>query len=81
LYATGEPGPMALAAIAWARIKKVYYGNDHKATSEIGFDDEPIYRFLMKKPSSIKMKLVQIDKQDAYELYKAWKNKSNKTMY
>jgi tRNA(Arg) A34 adenosine deaminase TadA len=72
---------MCLAAIAWARIPTVYFGNDYKATSEIGFDDKPIYQFMMKKPSKIKVKMIHINSRESAELYKEWANKTDKRMY
>src|SRR4051794_6746976 len=43
LYTSCEPCPMCLAAIYWARLKKVYYGNTRKDAASIGFDDEFLY--------------------------------------
>ncbi len=46
IYASAEPCPMCLAAIYWARLDRVFYGNPHEAAAEIGFDDSMIYREL-----------------------------------
>lgn len=46
IYASAEPCPMCLAAIYWARLDRVYYGNPHEAAAAIGFDDSMIYREL-----------------------------------
>lgn len=43
LYTTGEPCPMCMGAIQWARIQKVYYGCNVRDTARIGFDDEIFY--------------------------------------
>jgi len=39
LYATGEPCPMCLAAIHWARIDRVIYAQTRDDAARIGFDD------------------------------------------
>jgi tRNA(Arg) A34 adenosine deaminase TadA len=69
IYATGQPCPMCLAAIAWARIKTIYFGNDYKATSSIGFDDHDIYEKMKGNKSKIKLVIKQIDAKNSYKLY------------
>jgi len=39
IYTTGQPCPMCLGAIHWARISAIYYGFSIQDASEIGFDD------------------------------------------
>src|ERR1700688_2653300 len=40
LYTSCEPCPMCLAAIYWARLKKVFYANTRKDAAKIHFDDD-----------------------------------------
>lgn len=42
LYATGQPCPMCLAAIHWARLDAYYYSTTHADAAAIGFDDAAI---------------------------------------
>src|SRR5215510_11805516 len=44
LYTSCEPCPMCLSAIYWARLRRVYFGNNRRDAARIGFDDEWIYR-------------------------------------
>jgi len=64
LYASCEPCPMCLAAIHWARIKKVYFGSCSLDAKKIGFDDELFYEILNgKKKSPVKMVRVGAGKE------------------
>jgi len=44
IYTTGEPCPMCLGAIYWARISAIRYGFGIEDAAEIGFDDRTFYR-------------------------------------
>ncbi|WP_204122720.1 nucleoside deaminase [Lacticaseibacillus mingshuiensis] len=46
LYSSAMPCPMCLAAIVWANIKTVYYGNAAEDAAAIGFRDAAIYDFI-----------------------------------
>jgi len=46
LFTTGEPCPMCLGAIYWARIDAVHYAMDASEVAEIGFDDRAFYEQL-----------------------------------
>lgn len=45
MYATSAPCPMCRAAIMWANIKTVYYGNTADETAEVGFRDADMYEY------------------------------------
>lgn len=44
IYTTGQPCPMCLGAIHWARIEAIYYGFSILDAAEIGFDDREFFR-------------------------------------
>ena len=79
IYATGYPCPMCLSAIIWANIKKVYFGTNLKDAEDIGFRDDFIYRYLMKKDSDT-LELLELDRDECLELFKEYKEK-NKEIY
>jgi tRNA(Arg) A34 adenosine deaminase TadA len=43
IYTTGQPCPMCLGAIHWARLTRIYYGFRVTDAAAIGFDDSAIF--------------------------------------
>lgn len=44
IYTTGQPCPMCLGAIYWARIDRIYHGFRVEDAADIGFDDAEFFR-------------------------------------
>ena len=81
LYTSCEPCPMCLAAIYWAKLKKVYYANTKKDAARIGFADNFIYQELEKPLAKRKLRFEQLMRRGALKIFKEWKRKNNKIKY
>lgn len=85
LYTSCYPCPMCLAAIIWANIKTVYYGNTKKDAANIGFRDDFIYEYiktLASNKSNVKvLKLKPLNRQEAIKAFDDFKNQKDKTIY
>ena len=81
LYTSCEPCPMCLAAIYWARLKKVYYANTRRDAAKIGFDDELIYREVARPDSRRRLPMRQLLRADAGKVFAAWKSLPDKVVY
>lgn len=51
IHTTGQPCPMCLGAIHWARIEKIYYGFRIEDAARIGFDDSEFFRQMILPPA------------------------------
>jgi guanine deaminase len=81
LYTSCEPCPMCLAAIYWARIPTVYYGNTRADAAAIGFDDEFIYQQIPLPPNQRTIKMQPMLRDAAQTTFKAWAEKPDKIRY
>lgn len=84
LYTSCYPCPMCLAAIIWANIRVVYYGNTAKDAADIGFRDDMIYNYLQDMTSEESRNLLQLhmmDRDETIEAFAVFKDKEEKTMY
>src|ERR1700749_3070340 len=70
IYSSGEPCPMCMAAIYWAKIDAVYYCNTEKDALRYGFVDKLILAELRKDPSERRIKSKRIGNPGAIRVFK-----------
>ena len=81
IYTSCEPCPMCLGAIYWAHLAKIYYGNNRKDASEIGFDDDFIYKELAIEPKYRKKPSEILLHKEASNAFRMWTLKDDKMEY
>lgn len=81
LYTSCEPCPMCLAAIYWARIDRLYYGNTRKDAARIAFDDDFIYRQVALPIRRRTLMMKQLLHREALAAFVEWQNKPDKVLY
>jgi tRNA(Arg) A34 adenosine deaminase TadA len=81
LYTSCEPCPMCLAAIYWARIKRVYFGNTRRDAARIGFDDDFLYREVALPVSRRQLPMRPLLRAQAQVAFAAWQAKTDKVPY
>ena len=81
IYTSCEPCPMCLCAIYWARPKIVYYANNREDAANIGFDDSMIYEEMKVAIVDRKIPIVSLSREDAFNIFKEWMERTEKNVY
>jgi tRNA(Arg) A34 adenosine deaminase TadA len=81
IYTSCEPCPMCLAAIYWARLRRVYFGNTRKDAAHIGFDDDVLYRQLAMPIARRTLPMKQLLRGEAQAAFLEWLRKPDKVRY
>jgi len=81
LYTSCEPCPMCLAAIYWARIPRMYYGNTRADAAAIGFDDDFIYQQIPLPPEKRTLGMESLLRDEAQAAFREWQAKPDKVRY
>lgn len=68
IHTTGQPCPMCLGAIHWARISAIRYGFDITDAARLGFDDREFFRQFSLPPARRSIPETQLARDEAIEL-------------
>lgn len=68
IFTTGEPCPMCLGAIYWARIEAIHYGFGIADAAEIGFDDRAFFRQFALPPGERDIPATSLCRKEALQL-------------
>ena len=80
IYTTCEPCPMCLAAIYWAKLRRVYYGCTRKDAERIGFRDKRLYD-LIKKGKSPAVEKIKVERRECIKPFQEWREKEGRIIY
>ena len=72
LYTSCEPCPMCLAAIYWARLRQVFYGNTRRDAAGIAFDDQRLYHEIALPIRRRKLVMRELLRREALNLCFRW---------
>ena len=81
IYSSCEPCPMCLAAIYWARLRRVYFANTRKDAARIGFDDAALYREMARPIAKRRLSLTPLLRREALGAFAEWAAKTDKVPY
>jgi guanine deaminase len=82
LYTAGEPCPMCMATAYWAEIDQIFYSATVEDAFTYGqFDDRYIYKELALPPEKRKIRMQQMLREEAVEVWKKYQAKPDKVPY
>lgn len=81
IYTSCEPCPMCMAAIYWARLDEVYYACTREDAAEIAFDDHFISTEMERNAADRQIRFTEMMRERGLEVFKKWKEKTDKIPY
>ena len=81
IYTSCEPCPMCLGAIYWARISRIFYGNNRKDARDIDFADDFIYEELDRPLDERTVPIIPLLRDEALISFRMWMAKEDKKEY
>jgi tRNA(Arg) A34 adenosine deaminase TadA len=81
IHTTGQPCPMCLGAIQWARIARIFYGFRVEDAAEIGFDDREFFRQMELPADERTIPAREICRAEAMELVREYARLPGKRHY
>ena len=81
IYTSCEPCPMCLAAVYWAHIDRIWFGNTSADAARADFDDAFLYREIALPPEQRAIPSAILLRDQAWESFQLWLDTPNKTPY
>ena len=81
IYTSGEPCPMCLGAIYWARIEHVFYGFSIHAAESCGFDDRRFFQQLALPREQRDVGQTQVLGEEAFAVLQQYLGKPDRVPY
>ncbi len=81
IHSTGEPCPMCLGAIHWARIGAIFYGFGMEDAAAIGFDDREFFRQFVLPPEERRIRQSALCRGEALRLAREYAAMPEKRLY
>jgi tRNA(Arg) A34 adenosine deaminase TadA len=81
IHTTGEPCPMCLGAIQWARISAIHYGFRVEDAERIGFDDREFHRQMCLPAEQRTIRAHELCRSEALGLIREYADMPGKTPY
>lgn len=81
IYTSCEPCPMCLAAIYWARMDRIWFGNTREDAARIAFDDAFLYREVALPLDERTIPCSMLLRDQAWESFEAWLETPDKRLY
>jgi len=81
VYASCEPCPMCLGALAWARVDAVYFAATRLQAAAAGFDDVRFHDELGKPPAERALRVEHLPVAGAERPFAAWLRKADRVPY
>jgi guanine deaminase len=81
IHTTGQPCPMCLGAIHWARIGAIYYGFGVGDAAALGFDDREFFRQFVLPLEERSIRQGELCREEALRLAREYAGMSEKRLY
>lgn len=81
IYTSCEPCPMCLAAIYWAHLDRIWYGNTSADATRAAFDDAFLYREVALPAAQRAIPSAMLLHDEAWESFQLWIESPSKIPY